>query len=258
MTSKNEYIVYYNYGLKQYSIYNYDKNFKVKCSYKYEFDKCDKENTYNTLLYNEDKLYLLISCYDNGNITNFSLYEVEEECNSQEDTYDFNITLFSNLFNSVLSSSDLKEQTSFPSSHLFTLMLSSSKNSILSSSLLMPSTQLFTLPNSTSNKLNISCEQDICFGKTYKTKEEIWKNLDEIMENITIGKKYLIYGNDYNISISPINELKSFQSTYINFSLCENVLRIKKNLTNNETLTILKIEIDKMNDKALTNQIILH
>ena len=86
-------------------------------------------------------------------------------------------------------------------------------------------------------------------------KEEIRNNLDEIMKNININKKYLIYGKDYNISISPINELKSFQSTYINFSLCENVLRIKNNLTNNETLAILKIEIDKMNDKALTNQI---
>ena len=75
------------------------------------------------------------------------------------------------------------------------------------------------------------------------------------MENIYISKKYLIYGNDYNNSIIPMNELKSFQSTYINFSLCENVLRIKNNLTNNETLTILKIEIDKMNDKALTNHI---
>ena len=104
------------------------------------------KKTHIILLYNENKLYLLISYYDNGNSANFFLYEVEEECNNQEDTYDFNITLFSNLFNSVLSSSELKEQTSFPSSYLFTSILSSSKNSILSSSLLIPSTQLITLP----------------------------------------------------------------------------------------------------------------
>ena len=255
MTSKNEYIIYYNYINKQYKIHNYDKNYKGKCSYEYKIDTCEKEYSYNTLLYNKDKLYLLINCYDNENNTNFSAYEVKEECNDQKEIYDFNLTLFSNLFSSILSSSELKEQTSFPSSYLFTSILHSSKNSILSSSLLVPSTQLFTLPNSTSNKIDIICEQDICYGKINKTKEEIGNHLNEIMENINIGKKYLIYGNEYNISISPINKLKSFQSTYVNFSLCENVLRIKNNLTNNETLTILKIEIDKMNEKALTNQI---
>jgi hypothetical protein len=219
MTSKNEYIIYYNYIIKKYKIHNYDKNYKGKCSYEYQVDTCEKEYSYNTLLYNKDKLYLLINCYDNENNTTFSSYEVKEECNDQEDIYDFNLTLFSNLFNSIISSSELKEQTSIPSSYLFTSILHSSKNSILSSSLLIPSTQLFTLPNSTSNKLDIICEKDIIFGKTNKTKEEIWNNLDEIMQNINIGKKYLIYGNDYNISISPINELNLFQSTYINFSL---------------------------------------
>ena len=45
------------------------------------------------------------------------------------------------------------------------------------------------------------------------------------MENITIGNKYLIYGNDYNISIYPINDLTSFKSTFVDFSLCENILK---------------------------------
>ena len=255
MTSKNEYIFYYNYANKQFKIHYYDKNYKGKCSYDYQIETCEKENSYNTLLYNKDKLYLLINCYENENNTNFSAYEVKEECNDQEKIYDFNLTIFSNLFNSILSSSELKEQISFPSSYLYTSILHSTKNSIVSSSLFITSTQLFNLPNSTSNTLNITCEQDICYGKTNKTKDEIGNNLNEIMENINIGKRYLIFGNEYNISISPINKLKSFQSTYVNFSLCENVLRIKNNLTNNETLTILKIEIDKMNDKALTNQI---
>ena len=255
ITNNNEYIVYYNYIFMKYKLYNYDRNYKGKCSYIYQIDKCEREFSSNTLLYNNDKLYLLICCYENANNTNFSIYEIEEECNDQEDINDFNITLFSTLFNTNLSSSELKEQTSFPSSYLFSSILHSSNNSILSSSLSIPSTQLLTLPNSTSNKPDISFIQEIYFIKTNKTKEEIRNNLDEIMKNININKKYLIYGKDYNISISPINELKSFQSTYINFSLCENVLRIKNNLTNNETLAILKIEIDKMNDKALTNQI---
>ena len=255
MTNKNEYIIFYNYVYNEYNIYNYDKRFKGKCSYNYQIDKCEKEYSYTTLLYNQDKLYLLISCFEDANNTDFSIYEIEEDCKDKKDMYDFNVTLFPTLFNSILSSSKLQEQISFSPSYSFTSILSSSNNSILSSSVSISTTQLFTLPNSTSNKLEISCEQDICFGKTNKTKEEIGNNLNEIIENINIGKKYLIYGIDYNISISPINELKSFQSTYVNFSLCENVLRIKNNITNNETLIILKIEIDKMNDKALTNKL---
>ena len=109
MTSKNEYIFYYNNANKQYKIHYYDKNYKGKCSYDYQIETCEKENSYNTLLYNKDKLYLLINCYENENNTNFSAYEVKEECNDQEKIYDFNLTIFSNLFNSILSSSELKE-----------------------------------------------------------------------------------------------------------------------------------------------------
>ena len=140
MTNKNEYIIYYNYVNKKYQIYNYDKNYKGKCSYKYQIDNCEDEYSSNTLLYNKDKLYLLICCYENVNNANFSIYVIEEECNDEEDIYDFNVTLFSTLFNSLLSSSELKEQTSFPSSYSFTSILDSSKNSILSSSLLILST----------------------------------------------------------------------------------------------------------------------
>jgi len=179
------------------------------------------------------------------NIVNFSVYEVEEENNYQESSIDFNTTLFPSLNNNILSSI-------LNSSEMSTL---SSSSLIVSNSTIIYLTTFSSLFNNFDFKININCEEDICFGKVNITKEEIGNNLDEIMENITIGNKYLIYGNDYNISIYPINEQNVFQSTFVDFSLCENILRIKNNLTNNETLTFLKIEIDKMNDKALTNQI---
>jgi len=179
------------------------------------------------------------------NIVNFSVYEVEEENNYQESSIDFNTTLFPSLNNNILSSI-------LNSSAMSTL---SSSSLIVSNSTIIYLTTFSSLFNNFDFKININCEEDICFGKVNITKEEIGNNLDEIMENITIGNKYLIYGNDYNISIYPINEQNVFQSTFVDFSLCENILRIKNNLTNNETLTFLKIEIDKMNDKALTNQI---
>jgi hypothetical protein len=195
-------------------------------------------------------------------MVNFSSYEVEEENNLQEDFEDFNVTVFPSLNNNILSSTELKEEEPFFSSYLFTSIINSSIKPTLSSSLLiLPNTTIIysTTFSSTSNifdrKIIINCEKDICIGNINKTKEEIANNLDGIMENITIGNKYLIYGNDYNISIYPINDLNSFQSTFEDFSLCENILRIKNNLTNNNTLTFLKIEIDKNDDRALTNQI---
>ena len=267
MTSKNEYIIFYNFDYNKYIIYVYEQNFKEKYYYIYSFNKCETDNSFHNLIFNQDKCYLLINCYsinenETVNMISFSSYEVEEENNIQEDLNDFNVTLFPSLDNNILSSTELKEQKAFSSSYLFTSILNSSIKSILSSSLLnLPnstfiySTTFSSTFNNFDGKIIVNCEEDICIGKINKTKEEIGNNLDRIMENITIGNKYLIYGNNYNISIYPINDLTSFKSTFVDFSLCENILRIKNNLTNNETLTFLKIEIDKMNDKALTNQI---
>ena len=266
MTSKNEYIVFYNYDYNKYMIYYYENNFKGKYYYLYTFNKCETEYYFNTLIFNKDKCNLLIICYsknENGtfNMSSFSSYEVEEE-SKQEVLNDFNVTLFPDLNNNILSSTELKEQKPSYSSYLFSSILNSSiKPSLFSSSLIVPNSTIIysiafpTTINNFDSKIIINCEKDVCIGNINKTKEEIGNKLNRIMENITIGNKYLIYGNDYNISIYPINDLNSFQSTFVDFSLCENILRIKNNLTNNETLTFLKIEIDKMNDKALTNQL---
>ena len=40
------------------------------------------------------------------------------------------------------------------------------------------------------------------------------------MKNIKIGKIYQIYGNDYNLTISPINATNN-----IDLTLCEQILR---------------------------------
>ena len=96
---------------------------------------------------------------------------------------------------------------------------------------------------------------DIIKGKTNITKEKMEENLKEIINIIEIGKKYIINGDDYNMTISPINVIDTFQSTYVELSICEQILRKQYNLSSNEILTILQIEIDKKNEKALTNQV---
>ena len=79
--------------------------------------------------------------------------------------------------------------------------------------------------------------------------------MNEIIGLIDIGKKYKLYGEDYEIIISPINDANSLNSAYIDFLECENILRKKHNLSSTEILTILQIEIDKMIENGLTNQI---
>ena len=96
---------------------------------------------------------------------------------------------------------------------------------------------------------------NIIKGKIDKTKEELENSLDMLINITENGKKYLIYGKDYNITITPINDLNTFKSTYVDFTLCEGILRKEYNISLDELLTILQIEIDKMNEKALTSQV---
>ena len=102
---------------------------------------------------------------------------------------------------------------------------------------------------------NFYLKGDIWKREINETKEELEQYLNEIMKEIDIGKKYEINGNDYNITITPLNDIDSFKSTFIDFSECEEILRNEYKLSQDEILTVLQIEINKMNDKALTNQV---
>ena len=96
---------------------------------------------------------------------------------------------------------------------------------------------------------------EIMKGKINETKEEFQNNLDNFMNNIEIGKIYKINGEDYNVTISPINIRDSHNSTYVDLSVCESILRKKLNISQAEILTIMQIEIDKKNGISLNNQV---
>ena len=96
---------------------------------------------------------------------------------------------------------------------------------------------------------------EIMKGKINETKEEFQNNLDNFMNNIEIGKIYKINGDDYNVTITPINVRETHNSTYVDLSVCESILRKKLNISQTEILTIMQIEIDKKNEKSLNNQV---
>ena len=109
---------------------------------------------------------------------------------------------------------------------------------------------------STNNEVNYNNNKNIIQERSDKTKEEIIENLDKAMENYDIGKIYEIFGNDYNIKISPINtHIYENISTFINFTNCENILKRENKINSSSILTVYQIEIDNNYEKSLINDV---
>ena len=92
--------------------------------------------------------------------------------------------------------------------------------------------------------------------RTNKTLELFINNLEKIIGEVNIEEIYEITADHFKIKISPIN-YKEFDTdnSFINFLDCENTLRKANNLLPSDNLTEIIIEIDKNDDKSLTNQI---
>ena len=92
--------------------------------------------------------------------------------------------------------------------------------------------------------------------RTNKTLDLFINNLEKLIEEVNIEEIYEITADHFKIKISPINN-KEFDTdtSFINFLECENSLRKANNLLPNDTLTEIMIEIEKNDDKSLTNQI---
>ena len=88
-----------------------------------------------------------------------------------------------------------------------------------------------------------------------KTKDYILNNLDEIIESIEIGKSYEIKGEDFTLSIRPVNATINESKTHIDFTECAETLRQNFNLSDSSILTVLQLEINNNNNKSFVNQL---
>ena len=267
-------------------------NEEEKCFFDLEIEGCSLIFA-SSLLYNKYNFtYFLSISYILNTDYIFRNDEIQFECSYKSQLSDFeyyqqnneNITSSSYITSmptkSILSTSFSKIQTSslIFSSHLaafetnFLSSISSSalqketiQKSISSSLVFLNSSAIYSTnilstnikdEGNIINNYEFYIEGDIIKGKTNKEKEEIESSLDDIMKVIEIGKKYEIIGNDYNISISPIDIISSFQTSFISeFSICEQILRKNYNMSEEEIITILQVEINRANDQILTNQI---
>ena len=118
---------------------------------------------------------------------------------------------------------------------------------ILSNILIKPTTSPVILAYNQNMKLNETIEI-----KIDKKIEDIINDIDTALENYDVGKIYEIFGDDYNIKISPINTKANGKIlTYIEFGKCENILREKNGLNSSSILTIYQIEIYNNNQQSL-------
>ena len=261
-----------------------------KCFFDYQIEGCSVIYG-SSLLYNQYNYtyFLSISCNYNNIYINRN-DELQNKCSYESRLSDFKYygqsnddiiqssiisiptkSILSTSFSNFQSSSLIYPATSLPSDNNFSLSLTSSImqeetiEKIISSSVLLNSSSIYLsniLSTKTKDEDNIKniyeffIEGDLIKGKINKTKEEVENDLDDIMKVIEIGKKYEIIGNDYNISISPVDIISSFQTSFISeFSICEQILRKKFNMSEEEIITILQVEINRANDQILTNQI---
>ena len=232
INKNSEYYAYIFSENKKFHLFKFDENFNLKnednegdkCYKLKEIDNCDKKLC-SSLYYDEDNNYynLKVLCrLQDSNIT--STITIENECNTK-----INISNFieeNSITETSLSLTHFIEET----------YLSSTNLSII-------------------KEIKFYNENGIIKGQLNRKKEELEENLDEIMSLIEIGNKYKIKGDDYNITISPINNHDSFKSAYVDISICERILRKEYHINSSEILTILQIEINKMNENSLTNKI---
>ena len=88
-----------------------------------------------------------------------------------------------------------------------------------------------------------------------KTKEELIKNISVLIENIIIGQNYEIKGEDFIVKISPTNTTHLSNSTHVNFTKCENILRAHYNISASRYITFMQLEINNINSKVLINKV---
>ena len=147
-------------------------------------------------------------------------------------------------------------QTTLPQTTLPQTTLTQTTLNIISSKITLIPTNIANIPSKSSIIPFSQNDYEIIQENSKKTKEDIINNIENYIKNYDIHKIYEIFGNDYYIKISPINNKKYKNiSTYIEFLSCENKLRDHYDISQNSILTVLQMEINKNNNNSLINQV---
>ena len=236
--TNEEYILFYDENNGNWEIKYNSSIFKANYTNYYSFFNYSLLST--TIISPSNNYGYISQVSSNLNILNNSyIYPSSSIIMNSNSSYSSLKTISSDIFSSFLSSTFLTN-ANFSSSlqiKVFSSNIQKNYSSVIS------------------NSLTIITEDKIIRNITKIPKEEIIEKLDEIMDSIEIGKKYEISGDGFVIDIKPINSSSLENSTHINFIKCENILRKENNISSEEILTFLQMEIYNKKDASLVNQV---
>ena len=273
INNTQEYVFYCFYGRLTVSVFYFDNDFNLRIIYNNSANRTftlGLKTTYHiytssfVFLPNNNK-FMLLYRYTQDHIFNY-LNSIEL-CLNEISMYDCSKTFENNTsFNnsdtinilsdsSLSNTSNLMDDLNTINSDTINGKLENidfldnseiiSNNAILNNNTLINSFQ----------KINFVTIDNINMAELDITKNEMVNNIENIMNQVEIGKNYKIEGEDYDIVISPINTYKSMNITYVDLGECCNILRSKYNLSSEEVISILQIEIHSYNEKVLSNKV---
>ena len=265
--NNNEFFIYFNDNNDNISLiyfndtFNINKTIDYKCYTSYSLKPYKNNIYYYSIFLYKNKYYLYISYLENQNYK-FEINEIENKCFEYLDFNSYNESL---LYSTLLSTSyPLNDslfinETTLLTSYIYSSQIISSIPITINSSIIYHNTSYSTSSTNVKNDIieffNYNNNEYIIKGNTNIKKEEINKNLNDIMEPIEIGKNYQIIGEDFYLTIKPINSTYIDNTTQIDFSSCEKILREKYNMSSSEILTFLQIELNNNNEQSLINQV---
>ena len=222
-------------------IFYYSENLKMakRCQNEQTYTFIDLSTTCNKL-YEREIINGTSSIRDESMFLLTELPSTESESLLNESSKNESDSLLSNL-SRIKSESLLTELSITESEYLLSELPINESESLLSELITTNNTSfLFRIKKINSNK---TIEQEI-------------NQLNNFIKEVNYEEIFEIKGKGFLIKISPINYNQYEESlTYINFLDCEKTLKNKNNLKLDDILTVVIIEINKNNDKALTQQI---
>ena len=192
-------------------------------------------------------------------------YYIISSCKLDESEKQDNIPTFPRITNALtLSETDLPSDnptqiSSFSSDTLLSSSLDaiynlSSTNFFISDILI--ETNLNTnirIKDIETESLNISDYIDKIISQIKK--DELLEKIPEIINLIKIGEIYESKGENFTLSIKPIDASYQQNTTHINFKQCEEILRNTLNISSERIITFLLLEVYDKKEKSLVNQV---
>jgi len=268
----NEYFLYCFESRSEINLIKLNENFKIISiddNNIYDGIKDCSDYFYSSLIYNSTKIIIFKNCDNIINIYNIGEYQYIIPTTTIASIKKTILTTFptTTIKTIKLTTNKKEESTTISSAIIRTTEPNDIQSKIATTNII--STLIQKLNPTTIIKSSLSKyssflpstmirenELIVIQEKSNKTKEEIIENLNEVMKDYDIWKIYEIFGDDYNIKISPINSnLYKNISTYIDFSNCENILRDSYGLSPSSILTVYQLEIDNTNEQSLINNV---